>query len=209
MATQKAQPSSTQFGLVAAAITPCLVRRTTMAKAPAVPRTIASTSSRRRTTKSASARSSRGASPRTGLRGYPLSSSGLECRLEPGRNGRELLPVPRLDHDLDLRSLCVKAGIGADEHAGMALDDLLEDGDDPALRRPVAAAPARDWRSSAQLVADRLEHRPHLRGETRQDVHVGRDETRRAAQRVLERPAACRQPRPARRVFGVAAEARA
>ncbi len=64
-------------------------------------------------------------------------------------------------------------------------------------------------RSRAELVLERLEHRLHLAGQARKDVHVLHHEPGRAAALDLERPCAFGQQRPARRVLGRTSETRA
>ena len=86
----------------------------------------------------------------------------------------------------------------------MAARRLLEDGHDLALTGLVTAPPRAD-RLAAEPLREHLEHRLHLPRQPGQDVDVAEDEAGRAAERILERDRAARQPRPARRVLSEAA----
>src|SRR5437763_4733380 len=123
----------------------------------------------------------------------------LKSLSEPGRSRLERVRIVRLEDDLDVGTVGAEAWIGAYTHLGMDLYRLGENGDDPALCRPVAAAPRRDRGARTQLVLDGLVHRLHLGRETRQHVDVLEDKSGRAAEGVGERPAARRKHRPARR----------
>ncbi len=92
--------------------------------------------------------------------------------------------------------VAVEARVRADEHARVTVLHRFQHGHDPALGRAIRAPPGRDRRTAAQLVGDELEHRLHLGREAGQHVDVRDREPGRAAQRVLQRAAAGRQPSP-------------
>src|SRR5207249_11884714 len=114
----------------------------------------------------------------------------LERALDPGDRRLELVLVARLNDHLDLARAPGEARIRADEDVGKPLAGLHEHGDDPALAGAVAPSPRADWALRAQLVLEREKHRLHLRGQAGQHVDVLAREARRAAEGILERPAA-------------------